>query len=199
MKILPWILVIGLTVAAAWFYSEDQQKGAEVVALKTKVQKMKAAGDGESHDTAASAGSEEEMQRLRKENEELYRLRAEVAQLKKEKQNAPKMQHVEVAQGNAEQPFDAPQEPPPQPDDEATRIKNEHAMQCVNNMKIIEDAKTKWAEANSKNGGDTVSVNDITTYLPNQTMPICPDAGTYSLNEIGIPVSCTVEGHSLLP
>ncbi len=201
MKILPWILVLILAAGGAWFYTENEQKGFEITAIKSKLNEFKdVASELEELKSKGPQVTQEEIDRLRQENQEVYKLRAEVTQLRKEKTQWKQQELIQVAQAEpppVEQP--AVEQPVPEQEDEATRAKRERAMQCIANMRIIEDGKTKWAESNGKNGGDAVTLNDISPYLPNLTMPVCPDNGTYNLNEIGIPVSCTVEGHSLLP
>ena len=56
-----------------------------------------------------------------------------------------------------------------------------------------------WAVANNKQAGDKMTVADITTALPNSSMPLCPAGGVYTLHEVGIPATCSIEAHSLLP
>jgi hypothetical protein len=84
-------------------------------------------------------------------------------------------------------------------EDPQTKMQREQAAQCVKNMQAIEEAKTMWAVANNKQAGEGVTLQDITSALPNGTLPFCPSGGNYNLNQVGVPVSCTIPSHSLLP
>ena len=66
---------------------------------------------------------------------------------------------------------------------------------CILGLIAIEEAKTKWAIAHNKSGGDHVSVNDIYSYLTDGALPTCPAGGEQSLNDIGIKPSCNIAGH----
>ena len=75
---------------------------------------------------------------------------------------------------------------------------------CINNLRYIDAAKQQWATDNHKTNGP-VSWNDILPYLTEVQkeqgikagIPHCPADGTYTLENIGQPPRCTVEGHVL--
>lgn len=60
---------------------------------------------------------------------------------------------------------------------------------CMNNMRVIEAAKERWAFAYMKNDGDAVRWSDIDPYLKKR--PECPAGGEYDEMEIGAPIYCT--------
>jgi prepilin-type N-terminal cleavage/methylation domain-containing protein len=70
---------------------------------------------------------------------------------------------------------------------------------CLANLKAIETAKEQWAMDNKKANGDPVALTNLvglTLYI--KSTPSCPEAGTYTVNNIGTSPVCTVASH-LLP
>lgn len=194
---LPWILAIVFAATTFVLFSGNQKKGQELVKLRADSQEMEKM-HRELEELRKSNVDPNEVERLRKENEEVYKLRGQVAQLQKKLAERPPPQAPPVY---AEQPIPQPLEPapPPQPEDPTARLQREQAEKCIENIKIIEEAKTMWAVANNKTAGVTMTIADIAIALPNNTMPVCPAGGQYHLNEVGIPPHCTIPGHSLLP
>ena len=68
---------------------------------------------------------------------------------------------------------------------------------CIKNLKDIDAAKQKWALLNNKTDLDVPTEQDLRTYLANSTMPVCPGGGTYSINAVGLPPTCTITGHAI--
>jgi hypothetical protein len=66
---------------------------------------------------------------------------------------------------------------------------------CINNLREIDAAKREWALENNKTNGDTPTKDDLTPYLSH--WPACPAGGTYSINPVGQPPTCSVPGHKL--
>ena len=202
MKILPWLLVVVFGVSAAAMFFKLQGRDVELATLRSQLATAQASPV--SADQQGDPNDINEIERLRKENQEVFKLRNEVAKLQKQKQQlAQELQ----ARANAPAPtFEqtsnqevAVTDLPTEPEDPQTQLQREHANQCLQNMNAIEEAKTMWAVANNKQAGEAVTLADITTALPNNTLPICPDGGTYTLNQVGVPVTCSISGHSLLP
>lgn len=71
---------------------------------------------------------------------------------------------------------------------------------CTNNLLEIETAKEMWSRENS-GSTNTLTWGDIRPYLRNETIPICPDGGTYSIGTIRELPTCSIggTGHSLEP
>jgi hypothetical protein len=73
---------------------------------------------------------------------------------------------------------------------------------CINNLRVIDQAKQQWAMDNSKTTNDVPTAQDIQKYLqkylaqPSAYLH-CPSGGTYSINKVGAPPTCTVPGHAL--
>jgi hypothetical protein len=68
---------------------------------------------------------------------------------------------------------------------------------CINNLRQIDAAKQQWALENGK-GDDVVPVaQDLLPYLRGGVFPVCPGGGTYTINAVGVPPTCSVPGHVL--
>ena len=67
---------------------------------------------------------------------------------------------------------------------------------CISNLKQIDAAKEQWALQNNKTSSDTPTWGDLVTAYIKST-PVCPSAGTYTINAIGTDPTCTVSGHVL--
>lgn len=68
---------------------------------------------------------------------------------------------------------------------------------CINNLRLIQAAKTEWALDKSKTPGDVPSENDLTPYLPNHKFPVCMAGGTYTIGAVSNVPTCTVRGHEI--
>src|SRR6266436_504507 len=66
---------------------------------------------------------------------------------------------------------------------------------CINNLKQLDGAKEQWALENKKSAGSTVDSAGVVSYIKGSAMPICPGGGTYSLNAVDTPPTCTITGH----
>lgn len=70
-----------------------------------------------------------------------------------------------------------------------------NARACVNNLKQILSAKERWAMDNSRGATDTPTMADLAgtgRYI--KLTPACPSAGTYTVNDLGTPPTCSIGG-----
>lgn len=76
---------------------------------------------------------------------------------------------------------------------------NAQVSACLNNLRQIGDAKDIFAIENSRQTGDPVVNGDINPYLKQPMEAIKePAGGDYTLEQIGIPPTCSIGGrHSL--
>ncbi len=203
MKVIPWILVVVLAGGCFFLFSQNNSKDTLIAELRQKLDE-----NGKGSEVASDGSlSPDEIERLRQEAAEVYKLRGEVVQLRRDNQKmALQLKQLAVDDpslqgigGGTNDPF-FEEFPPLTPEEEAQQeLDLKHAIACVESLKILEDAKTKWATTNNKSGGDAAPMNEVMPFVPDQTMPVCPSGGTYVFNEVGVPASCSVEGHSLLP
>ena len=68
---------------------------------------------------------------------------------------------------------------------------------CVNNLRLIDDAKQQWATDQAKPNTAVPTVKDLLPYFKATGFPECPDGGTYSLNAVNEVPTCSIEGHTL--
>ena len=69
---------------------------------------------------------------------------------------------------------------------------------CITNLNKIEWAKQMWGLENAKSLNDAPSESDLigpSAYLRNDAF--CPSGGSYGLNALKDPATCTTPGHSL--
>lgn len=69
---------------------------------------------------------------------------------------------------------------------------------CVSNLHMINGAKELWALEKKKTATDVPSWDELVG--PDKfikTMPACPAGGTYTLNEVKSPPTCSTAGHGL--
>ena len=70
---------------------------------------------------------------------------------------------------------------------------------CVNNLRMINDAKEQWALENHKSPGDIPTWADVKIYMghPNKKLLVCPQGGVYTLGSLSNHPTCSVPGHVL--
>jgi hypothetical protein len=88
---------------------------------------------------------------------------------------------------------------------------------CLKNLRLIEEAKEKWASENHKQTGDTPTMEDLRPYfgqgpdgtglngihgvLPNgvvvEELAVCPGSGVYKIGAIGKKPTCSIPGHNV--
>jgi hypothetical protein len=68
---------------------------------------------------------------------------------------------------------------------------------CINNLRLIDDAKQQWAADQGKPPTAVPTVKDLLPYFKDKGFPECPDGGTYSLNAVNEVPTCSIEGHTL--
>jgi prepilin-type N-terminal cleavage/methylation domain-containing protein len=69
---------------------------------------------------------------------------------------------------------------------------------CINNLRQLDGAKQQWALENKMTTPPVPA--DVTPYLGRGsagTYPLCPAAGTYALNDLGVAPTCTIDKHVL--
>jgi len=64
---------------------------------------------------------------------------------------------------------------------------------CINNLRLIEDTKNRWAMETGHTTGDPVVNTDLQPYLGHSSssqFPTCPLGGNYSIGNIGVNPTC---------
>jgi hypothetical protein len=68
---------------------------------------------------------------------------------------------------------------------------------CIANLRIIKAAKNVWAFEHNAGTDDIPTEKDLLPYIPGGDFPTCPSGGTYSINAVGEPPTCSYPGHAL--
>ncbi len=198
--LLPWLCTVGLLAGLGALYSSSQKKEAELAGLRQdhlELQSLRAEAETNKSRSQVDA---DELARLRKNNEELLRLRNEVRQLSDEKALLTKQ--AQDSKTLAQQAQD--QARGAQAQAEALRLSTAQAAQqqaqataCVTNLRLIEAAKQAWAQAAPRVAGTVPTLPDLTPFSKTPLVLVCPAGGTYAINPVGVPPTCTIPGHAL--
>lgn len=201
--LLPWVLVLGLSAGFAAVYVKSTAKDAELTRLREtskEVEQLRA-------DLAAAQEknqlSDDQVLMSRKDKEELLRLRGEVGKLRTE--SAQQAKNLQLLQNRAEsaqaQVADALREA------NSAKAKMTETMnatqqvsaqnQCINQLRQLDGAKQQWALENNKTADAIPQPQDVAAFLKDQRLPLCPSGGTYTLNTVGQPPTCSIPGHAL--
>lgn len=68
--------------------------------------------------------------------------------------------------------------------------------ECKQNLRLLHEAKRKWAADSGKKEGDTPFATHIFEYGNMSGFPKCPNGGEYNFNLVGERPSCSVHGNS---
>ncbi len=68
---------------------------------------------------------------------------------------------------------------------------------CVNNLRLIDDAKQQWATDNNKRPTAQPTVKELLPYFKDKVFPECPGGGTIYLNAANEVPTCSISGHAL--
>ena len=71
---------------------------------------------------------------------------------------------------------------------------------CINNLRLIDAAKQQWAIENNKPQTAVPTWSDLRPFFGrgrNGAIPVCPEGGTYSINAVNQPPTCSIPGHAL--
>jgi hypothetical protein len=72
-----------------------------------------------------------------------------------------------------------------------------HKNMCLGNLRRIEGAKEVWVLQNNKDTNSTPTMQELIPFLKGDTTLQCPAGGTYSINKVGVPPSCSIPSHDL--
>ena len=73
---------------------------------------------------------------------------------------------------------------------------------CIINLRLLDSAKEQLALENKLPPGSVVDPTQLKSYLGRGfegEIPKCPSGGTYTLNPIGEPPTCSIQDHTLPP
>lgn len=192
------LLVVVAEVALFHANRENEELSTDLHATQTQIRQMQAAFDAlRSSDVGLQAA---EISRLRKQNQiltnQIAQWRTEFDQANFENQSnsqhlatartALRLQadHLEELQTQSQQILDA----------SAAIIARKT---CINNLRLIDDAKQQWAVDNNEPDNAQPNVKDLLPYFTDNTFPVCPDGGVYTLNAVDEVPTCSIPDHQL--
>jgi len=204
-----WLCVLVLLAGEFFLFSANRQKDAAQVALreaKQEVDQLRAQLDQLKNSSVATLSTENA--RLRAENQGLTQKFAQLQnEIKQSRQQNQKLtQQVETAHTTLQQQQEQLQAMQAENQQAATvpEATAEQSMSpaaqlntCINNLRQIDAAKQQWALENDKTADAIPPAQDLLPYLPNMVFPVCPSGGTYTINAVGVPPTCSIPGHVL--
>ena len=212
MKLKDWVLwlcVAALLATEVFLFLANRQKDAALVQLheaKQEAGQLRAQLDQLKNSSVATLGAENA--RLRAENQGLTQkfsqLQNEINQARQ--QNQKLTQQVETAHNTLQQQQEQLQQmqtenqqasTTPEPSAEQSGSAVAQFNTCINNLRQIDAAKQQWALENDKTADAIPPAQDLLPYLSNMVFPVCPSGGTYTINAVGVPPTCSVSGHVL--
>ena len=214
MKLKDWVLwlcVAALLATEVFLFLANRQKDAALVQLheaKQEAGQLRAQLDQLKNSSVATLGAENA--RLRAENQGLTQkfsqLQNEINQARQ--QNQKLTQQVETAHNTLQQQQEQLQEMQTQTENQQANTAPEPSAEqllsavtqlntCINNLRQIDAAKQQWALENDKTADAIPPAQDLLPYLSNMVFPVCPSGGTYTINAVGVPPTCSVPGHVL--
>ena len=214
MKLKNWVLwlcVAALLATEVFLFLAKSQKDAAIVQLHESQQKAaQLQSDLDKLKNSSVATLSAENARLRAENQNLSQ---KFSQLQNEnnqvRQQSQKLnQQLETAHSAVQQQQEQLQEmqtqtenqqanPAPEPSAEPPASAVAQLNVCLNNLRQIDAAKQQWALENDKTADAIPPAQDLLPYLSNMVFPVCPSGGTYTINAVGVPPTCSIPGHVL--
>jgi|SRR4051812_34545276 len=73
---------------------------------------------------------------------------------------------------------------------------------CINNLRLIDGAKTSWALDKNKGGAATPSEDDLKPYIKlnaDGNIPGCPAGGTYTIGDLNTFPACSLASDPKAP
>jgi hypothetical protein len=78
------------------------------------------------------------------------------------------------------------------------RTNVEYVVPCINNLRMLDEAKRQWALHNKKGSTDTPTMQDLAGAAKHlRYRPACPAGGTYTLGNLQTKPCCSIPGHTL--
>lgn len=212
MKLKNWVLwlcVAALLATEVFLFRAISQRDAAHVQLRESQQKVaQLQSDLDQLKSSSVATLSTENARLRAENQGLTRkfsqlqaennrLRGVSQQLTQQLQTSrddvqQKQEQLQAMQAENQQAATATEATAEQSMSPAAQLNT-----CINNLRQIDAAKQQWALENDKTADAVPSAQDLLPYLSNLVFPVCPSGGTYTINAVGGPPTCSVPGHVL--
>jgi hypothetical protein len=211
MNLKRWFLWLCLAVLVAgevMLYKANQQRDAALVGQREAQHDAdQARKDLEQFKASAAAAQGAEGDRMRRENQNLIqtitRLKNETNRLQQANQQLTQQLAAigETAQQQQErlQQWDAASRQARAAVQQTQKQVEIERNTCITNLKLIDTAKLQWALENNKTEDAIPTAQDLLPYFKDGVFPVCPSGGTYTINAVGLPPTCSIPGHALPP
>lgn len=73
-----------------------------------------------------------------------------------------------------------------------------HMTSCMENLRVINEAKLHWGMENNKGTTDTPTPTELAPVYVKK-YPECPEHGTYTIGDMGTEPTCSIHGSRTLP
>jgi hypothetical protein len=70
---------------------------------------------------------------------------------------------------------------------------------CINHLRQIDAAKQTWALEDNKAADAVPTAEQLLPFFKDETFPVCPSGGTYTIGAVGELPTCSIPGHVLPP
>jgi len=209
MKLKKWVLwlcVAALLATEVFLFLAKSQKDAAMVQLREARQvavQLRAQLDQLKNSSVATLSAENA--RLRAENQGLSQkfsqLQNESRQLRRVNQQMTQQLQATGAAAQ-QQPMQVEEQPAstapePSTDQAAVAAMAAQINTCINNLRQIDAAKQEWALENNMTGDTIPTALELLPYLRDGVFPTCPSGGTYTINAVSVPPTCSIPGHVL--
>jgi septal ring factor EnvC (AmiA/AmiB activator) len=177
---------------------ESQQKGAQLQSDLDKLKNSSVAtlSTENARLRAENQGLSQKFSQLQNENNRLRGANQQITQQLQTSRDAAQQQQEQLQQMQTENQQASTAS---EPSAEQSLSPAAQLNACVNNLREIDAAKQQWALENEKTVDAIPSVPELLPYLANMVFPVCPSGGTYTINAVGVPPTCSVPGHVLPP
>jgi hypothetical protein len=194
-----WLLVVVFLASEVFLFSANRQKDAAISSLREAKQQVEQLQSQLDQITTSNAESQSaEISRLRAENQDLPKLRGQITQL--QAQNRKLTQQFQATLTAAQQQQDQLQQVQAENQQAraiAAQLEVDQRNKCVNNLRQIDAAKNQWALENNKAADAIPTDQDLLPYFKDNTFPVCPSGGAYTIGAVGVPPTCSIPGHAL--
>ena len=196
--LIPWVGFALSLIASAYFYKNQKELAVALAKVESQAQQA-----GDNQEPAASEMAQiaqTELTRLRNENAEIHRLRNEVRQLKTGGAGLPRnvmftASAVPASELGISQAPENPQVVKEELETLKKQVSDVRTEVCGQNLSAIIMAINHWAGVKDARAGENVLIQNILPYLKNNTFPLCPAGGNYTIRPYGMPPQCSVPGH----
>jgi chromosome segregation ATPase len=204
-----WLCVVVLLASEAFLFRAINQKDAARVQLhesQQKVAQLQSDLDKLKNSSVATLSTEnarlraenqgltQKFSQLQNENNRLRGANQQITQQLQTSRDAAQQQQEQLQQMQSENQ-QANTTPEPSAEQSLSPVAQLNA--CINNLQQIDAAKREWALENDKTADAIPSAQDLLPYFTNMVFPVCPSGGTYTINAVSVPPTCSVPGHVL--